>query len=223
MTKKITSNRSSTLVSLLNTLERFLGWLKARNECWLTKRTETIALRREYKRDRNPYNRELDYFTERVTFNDGLVVVETLVGRLIVTLEGNPFPGEKKRVLQIALELFPEAEVMLQPGVFYKGEKLWLIVFEIGEIDHRERLRFPVKEGDIEVTEMEKLLYENVRKDGTILAMKVASVLNLETNSKVYRSVKSKLEERGWVWSARRESGKMTRIVIAPGETASGP
>jgi hypothetical protein len=216
MTRRIASNRSSTLVSLLNTLTRYLDWLKARNEAWLRRRTETIALRREYKRDRNPHNRELDYLTERIAYNDGLVVVETLVSRLIVALEGNPFPGEKKRVLEIARELFPEAQVMLQPGVFTNGEKLWSIVLDIGEIDHRERLRFPVKEDEVEVTEAERMLYESIRQDNTLLAMEVPKVLNLEANGKTYRSVKSKLEERGWRWVVRKERGKAVRVVIAP-------
>ena len=216
MTKTTSNNRNTTLALVLNTLARFLEWLKARNECWLLRRAETIELRREYKRDRNPGNRESDYLTERVAYNDGLVVVETLVGRLIVTLEGNPFPGEKKRVLEIALELFPDAEVMLQPKVFTRGEKLWSAIFEIGEIDHRERLRFPVKNEEMEVAEIEKLLYENVREDRTILAAKVPSVLNLGANSKTYRSVKSKLEGRGWCWVVRKEYGKTVKVVLAP-------
>ena len=190
--------------------------MKERNEFWFRRRDETIALRREYKKDRSPHNYELDYYTERIAYNDGLVVVEALVCKLIETLENNPFPGELKRVLNIALECFPEAKVMLQPKVFSKGARLWLEIFEIGEIDHTDRLRFPVKEGEIEVSEAEKLLHENVREDGTILAAEIPKVLNLEANSKVYRTVKSKLEERGWRWVVRKESGKAVRVVIAP-------
>ena len=47
---------------------------------------------------------------------------------------------------------------MLQPKVFSKRGRLWLAIFEIGEIDHHERLRFPVKDGEIDITETEKLL-----------------------------------------------------------------
>lgn len=216
MTKQTTSNRSTTLALLLNTLARFLDWLIARNEVWSQRRTETIALRREYKKDRNPHNRELDHITERVTYNDGLVVVEALIGRLIVTLEDNPFPGEKKRVLEVAQELFPEAKVMLHPKVFIKGDKLWLEIFEIGDIDHRERLRFPAKEEEIDIAEAERVLYENVREDNTILAIEIPRVLKVAKDSKMYRVVKSKLEERNWVWAVRKEEGKAVRIVVAP-------
>lgn len=216
MTKQMTCNRSTTLALLLNTLARFLDWLKARNEHWLKRRTEAITLRRQYKKDRNPYNFELDYLTERIAYNEGLVVVEALIGRLIDTLEGNPFPGEKKRVLEIAQELFPGASVRLQPKVFMKGEKLWLVIFELGGIDHRERLRFPAKDEEIEVIEAEKLLYENIRKDNTILVANVTKVLNVAVNGKAYRATKDKLEGRGWRWKQRREGGKVVGIVVAP-------
>jgi hypothetical protein len=205
-------------------LRRYLGWLKERNEFWFRRRDETIALRREYKKDRNPHNYELDYYTERIAYNDGLVVVEALVCKLIETLENNPFPGEKKRVLDIALECFPEAKVMLQPKVFSKGVRLWLEIFEIGEIDHTDRLRFPVKDEELDVIEVEKLLQENVREDGTILAANIPEILKVAKESKTYRAIRDKLEERGWVWKQRREGGKVVKVVFAPlGVTSSGP
>jgi hypothetical protein len=157
-----------------------------------------------------------DILNERIVYNDGLVVVESLVSNLIVVLESNPFPGEKKRVLEVAQELFPGARVVLYPKVKLEGEKLWLEVFELGGIEHRERLRFPVKEEEVNVAEVEKLLYERVREDNTILATEVPKVLNLDANGKVYRAVKSKLQERNWQWRQRKERGKVVKIVVAP-------
>jgi hypothetical protein len=158
-----------------------------------------------------------DILNERIVYNDGLVVVESLISNLIVVLESNPFPGEKKRVLEVAQELFPGAKVILQPKVPLEGEILWLEVFEIGGIEHRERLRFPVKEEEVNVAEVEKLLYERVREDNTILATEVPKVLNLDANGKVYRAVKGKLQERNWQWRQRKERGKVVKIVVAPG------
>jgi hypothetical protein len=145
-----------------------------------------------------------------------LVVVETLVNDLIIVVETNPFPGERKRVLEVAQELFPGAMVILYPGVKLKGEKLWRQVFAIGDVDYRERLLFPVKEGEIDIIETERMLYEYVREDGTLPAIEVPKVLQLEVNSKLYRSVKCKLQDRGWVWKQRKEDGKTVKIVVAP-------
>ena len=145
-----------------------------------------------------------------------------LITDLIDALERNPYPGEKWRVLDVVQELFPGATVILYPGSTLRGEKLWLEVFEIGGVDHRERLRFPVKEGELDVAEMEQLLYEHVREDGTLPAIEVPKLLKLEANSKAYRLVKVKLEERNWQWRQRREDGKKVKIVVAPG-TALGP
>jgi hypothetical protein len=190
--------------------------LKGRNEAWSRHRKAAI-LRRKYYRGRWPHDLiDWDILNERIVYNDGLVVVESLVSNLIVVLESNPFPGEKKRVLEVAQELFPGARVVLYPKVKLEGEKLWLEVFELGGIEHRERLRFPVKEGEIDVAEAEKLLYERVREDNTILAVEVPKVLNVGAGSKVYREVKSKLQERGWTWKQRREYGKVVSIVAAP-------
>lgn len=217
MTKKMTSSRSTTLALLLNTLTRFLDWLKSRNECWQRHRKSTIARRKFYRRTWWRYRRDWDLLNERVVYNDGLVVAEVLIADLIDALERNPYPGEKWRVLDVVRELFPGATVILYPGSTLSGEKLWLEVFEIGGVDHRERLRFPVKEGELDVADMEQLLYEHVREDGTLPAIEVPKLLKMKANSKDYRLVKVKLEERNWQWKQRKEAGKVVKIVVAPG------
>jgi hypothetical protein len=146
-----------------------------------------------------------------------MCTVETLVGDLIVSLEGNPFPGEQHTVLHVAVELFPEAKVMLSPKVFISGKNLWVRVFEEGKVNHWEKVYFPVALWDVDIVEMEELLRERVREDNTIVAADVPVVLNLEGKSKAYRLVKSKLQERGWCWCSRREGGKKVKIVVAPG------
>ena len=222
MTKKMTSSRSTTLALLLNTLTRFLDWLKSRNECWQRHRAAAFVRRKYYRGRMSAYKKDWDILNERIVYNEGLVVVETLVSDLIVVLEGNPFPGEKKRVLEVAQELFPGARVSLYPKVMLKGEKLWLEVFEIGGIEHHDRLRFPVKLGDINVAEVERLLYERVREDNTVLAIEVTNVLNVGANSKVYREVKKQLEARNWKWSQRKRNGKVEKIVTAPARELGG-
>lgn len=226
MTKKITSNRSTTLALLLNTLARFLGWLKQRNKHWLLRREEAIALQRYYSRQKKRdlhARRDWDILHENITLGEGYVVVEVLVSQLIEALERNPFPGEKKKVLEVAQELFPGATVILYPKVVLKGEKLWIEIFDLGEVDYRERLRFPVKDGEIDVAEAEKLLYENIREDGTIVAAEVPRVLKLAAQSKAYAVTRKLLQGRGWRWAQRREQGKKVKVVVAPSGTDFGP
>jgi hypothetical protein len=145
-----------------------------------------------------------------------MVAVEALVDDLIVSLEENPFPGEQLTVLYVAVKLFPDAKIMLSPRVFSTGEGLWLRIFQEGRIDYREKIYFPVKVAEINVSEVEQLLWKMVRKDNTILASDIPAVVNLEGNSKAYRALKSKLQERNWVWTRRREDGRLITIVIAP-------
>jgi hypothetical protein len=107
---------------------------------------------------------------------------------------------------------------MLKPNVFATGERLWLRIFQEGEVNYWDKVYFPVKVVEMDIPEMEILLWRMVREDNTIVAADIPLAVNLEVNSKAYRVLKSKLQERKWVWSARREGGKMTKIVIAPEE-----
>ena len=195
--------------------------MASRNAHWLLRREETIAQQRECGRHRRwdrEAQRDWDILHERVTYSEGLRTVETLVGDLIVVLEGNPYPGEFKRVLEIAAELFPDAKVMLYPKTFLKGERLWIEIFELGGVEHRERLRFPVRDGEIDISEVEEKLWGLVREDGTILSSAIAPALGLVATGKAFRVVKEKLLERKWQWSRRREGGQFVRIVIPPRE-----
>ena len=219
MTKITSSNQSSMLESLLNTLRRFWVSLIPRNARWEEVRSEAIFEQRKYSKNKNrdrESRQDWDYIHERITYNDGMVAVEALVDDLIVSLEENPFPGEQLTVLYLAVKLFPDAKIMLSPRVFSTGEGLWLRIFQEGRIDYREKIYFPVKVAEINVSEVEKLLWKMVRKDNTILASDIPAVVNLEGNSKAYRILKGKLQERNWVWSSRREGGKKVKIVTAP-------
>lgn len=219
MTKTISSSRNSTLDSLLNTLRNFWELLKPQNERWREVRSDAIAEQRLYKKvkKKDTYaRRDWDILHERVTFSDGMCMVETLVGDLIIVLEGNPYPGEQRTALNVAVELFPEAKVMLSPKVFISGKNLWVRVFDEGGVNHWEKVYFPIKSEVMDIGEMEQLLWGLVREDNTILASEIPKALNMEVNSKAYRVVKGKLQERNWLWVTRREEGKMVKVVTAP-------
>ena len=219
MTKTISNSQNSTLDSLLNTLKRFWNRLVPRNLHWFEVRAEAIAEQRKYKRAKKidlEARRDWDISIDRVTYSDGLVTVETLVNDLIISLEENPFPGEQRTVLNVAVTLFPDAKVMLKPSVFSAGEKLWLRIFREGNINHWEKVYFPVKVTEIDLSETERLLWRMVREDNTIAAADIPLAVNLEGNSKAYRMLKSKLQERKWVWGQRREGGKVVKVVFAP-------
>lgn len=219
MTKTISSSRNSTLDSLLNTLRNFWVLLKPQNERWREVRADAIAEQRLYKKakKKDTYaRRNWDILHERVTYSDGMCMVETLVGDLIIVLEENPYPGEQRTVLNVAVELFPEAKVMLAPKVFISGKNLWVRVFDEGAVNHWEKVYFPIKSEAVDIAKMEQLLWERVREDGTILAAEVPEALNLKVNGKVYRDVKSKLQERGWVWKVVKRNKGVSKVVVAP-------
>jgi hypothetical protein len=145
-----------------------------------------------------------------------MIVVESAVKELVEVLERNPFPGERRKVVDLACELFPEAEVILQPKVFTKGRKFWEEVFEIGGIDCRERVWFPVKVEEVNIETVERKLREVAKKEDRILAKIVPQVLEMNANSKQYREVKKKLEERGWKWKQVKNKREVMNYVFLP-------
>ena len=153
---------------------------------------------------------EYDSWQERIKLNDQHEVSTELLNRLIVKVESNPYPGEQQRVLKIAVDLIPEG-----------GKFRWMAIFRDPDFNfpprfENERITFPA-EVSVDVKVIEQKLWEMARGDYTIVAGDIPVALNLTVSSKVYRTIKSKLEQRGWCWGQRREQGKVVKIVTAPG------
>jgi hypothetical protein len=152
---------------------------------------------------------EYDRWCEIVNINDQHEVNTELVERLLTAVQSNPNPGERKRVIKIAVDLIPEG-----------GKLGWRLIFEDPDFNFprnfaNERITFPAIV-EVDVRDIERQLWELVREDNTISAADVPVALNMGPNSNAYRKVKSKLEERDWVWKVRRIGPKTERIVVAP-------
>lgn len=220
MTSKTPSWQITTLNSLLNTLKRFLRFLESENAFWVCKRDDAVKSRRAIAKEAKydlEIRHERDWYDFVITRGDAFGVAETLVEDLIEVLEENPFPGEKRTVLSVAVELFPNVKVRITPKVTSEGETVWKWVFEEGKIECRERVHFPEKDLEVSVGELERKLYEAIREDGTLPAAEVPQVLGLKPRGKQYAQARVLLQEKDWKWARRYEDGKQIRIVIAPG------
>lgn len=212
MTKTIPNSQNTTYDWLKNILTNSWTFAQERVHLWRDRRHFAIECRnaeRETSFGAAYDKSEYDGWNERIRINDQFEVSTELLGRLIVQVESNPYPGEQKRVLKVAVDLIPEG-----------GQRGWRAIFRDPDFNfptnfENERITFPA-EVSVDVKVIEQKLWELVREDNTIVAADIPVALNLEANSKAYRAVKSKLQERKWVWGARRESGKLTKIVFAP-------
>lgn len=227
MTKKTLSRPTTTLSLLVNTLERFLSWLEARNESWLRNKKFALATYKSYRKDKEWHAADADMWAVAIAYNEALLVVEDLVTDLKFALERNPFPGEQKRLVAVAVELFPpETGVKFEPGrrrALIKGDKLWRKIFKIGEVCITEKIYFPEADGELDIAEVEEKLMLLVREDNTILAAVVPVALGLTPTGKAYTRMRAILKRRGWQWKQRKKSGKVEKIVIAPGVTELQP
>jgi len=211
VTKTIQNSQNTTYDWLKNILQNSWMFAQEKVHLWRDRRPFAIRMKKlEAPCGTDSYDKsEYDGWRERIKINDQYEVSTELLGRLIVQVESNPYPGEQKRVLKVAVDLIPEG-----------GQQGWRAIFQDPDFNfppnfENERITFPA-EVSVDVKVIERKLWELVREDNTIAAEEIPSVLNLAANGKAYRAVKSKLQERNWVWSSRRESGKVKKIVIAP-------
>lgn len=213
MTKKISSSQSTTFEWLLSILKSSRECAQVRVYLWRDRRPFAIRCKKREAPSKffDSYDKsEYDRWDEVIKINDQFEVDTELLERLIVKVSENPYPGEQKRVLKVAMDLIPE-----------RGKGGWCAIFRDPGFDfppnfENERITFPA-EVVIDVRDVERKLWEMVRGDNTILAAEVPQALSMTPNGKSYRVVKERLKERGWVWGSRRESGLKVKIVTAPG------
>ena len=213
MTKTTSNSQSITYDWLVNTLTNSWMFAQERVSLWRKKRAFAISQKEKEKSGkdkRKAYDKsEYDGWSERIRINDNYEVATELIGRLSEAVQSNPYPGERKRVLTIAVSLIPEG-----------GKGGWRVILQDPDFNFppnfaNERITFPALVS-VSVLDIEKKLWELVREDNTISASEVPRALNMGPNSKAYREVKTSLEQRDWRWGQRRIQGKMEKVVFAP-------
>ena len=206
MTKTTSDNQITTYDWLLNILKNSLISVAVKIELWQEMRAFAVEIReREKLKDRSEY----DGWSERINLNDALVVNTETLRRLKIAVEGNPYPGKQMRVQQVAVEQIPEV-----------GKFKWRFIFQDSDFGFpnnfgNERVYFPVLV-ELTVEDIEKVLFELVREDNTIVATLAPVALNMKPTGKQFKEVKELLKNRGWVWSRQYEEGKRVRVIIAP-------
>jgi len=212
VTTRISNSPSTTYDCLLSTLTKCVESAQERVHAWRARRAYAVERRDAERRTQafSSFDRsEYDGWCERIRINDHHELCTELVKRLLTAVQANPFPGQRKRLVQIAIELVPEAGRATWHGIFTDP------VFGFPPNYVQERICFPVSEG-ADIPRIESLLFTLVRDDGTIPANRIPAALNLHANGQQYRYVKQQLEQRHWVWCQRKREGKVERVVIAP-------
>jgi hypothetical protein len=212
VTKTTSNSPSITYDWLLSILKR--SWEFAQERVYLWREKRSFAIERKDAERQIAFGKsfdksEYDKWCEIIKINDQHEIFTELIERLLTAVQSNPNPGERKRVIKIAVDLIPEG-----------GKLGWRLIFEDPDFNFprnfaNERITFPALV-EVDVRDVEKQLWELVREDNTIPANEVPVALNMSPNSNAYRAVKVKLEERDWVWKRRRRDGKLEGIVVAP-------
>ena len=207
------SKESSTLTLLISIIQKSLDWHGETLRLFLQLRSqyvETIELERPV--GNGSYDKsEYDRVTSLLSHYDEMQIAFELLLGLQVDLEGNPFPGQDLRLIQIARALYPAIRVWR-----IKGRAAWQRIFYEYNLPGDYRVTFPIKTDDIDIQEIELTLLQLVRDDNTIAAPAVPAALNLSPNCKQYRAIKTELTNRGWQWKHRRVNNTTQKIVLPP-------
>lgn len=216
MTKTTTSRQTATLSLLLSTLANYLVSLRSRNVCWKDKKEFAYATLQQLEDERDWHREDVRFLKERIIYNEAMCVVEVLLEGLKKALEDNPFPGQRKRLLPTATELFPDAEVTFEFPIVLRGEVLWRRIFAEGGISCEiDKISFP-DDAEIDISEVELRLLQLVGEEGYLKVSEVAAVLSTKVRSVLYVRTREQLQQRGWMWGVKKVKGRVEKVVFPP-------
>jgi len=205
-----------TLISLSSILESCLMNLTCEVKAWLGKR-KRLAAELKYFREESPDQTELDRRNEIWHHWEGRTVAHELLLELYVAVAKNPFPGEQKRLFEVACEVFPDAAGSFAPGQGFRGRAYWKEVFlQFPELDGNVRVYFPVETEKIDVFALERKLIELSAGGEFVLLRESRQVLPWKVRSKAYKYVKGVLQERGWKWGQKKLKGQNVKVIWVP-------
>jgi len=218
MSENNLSEYSTSLIWLSNIFESCLIWHEGEILDW--KRNKGILaakLKSERQKGQQSYDRsEYDSALERWCYWEGKTLAYELLLDLYVAVVSNPFPGQVMRLLEVAYALFPDVEGGFMPGEMLRGRGYWRRVFYVFRINLTEAIRFPVEIEKIDIFEVERKLVELLQEGCFVMVKDASKALPWDVRSKVYRTVKCSLEEKGWKWGQMKREGKVNKVIFAP-------
>lgn len=214
--KRIALN--TTLTSLSSTLENCLKWHEDEISHWLQRR-EILERKRgmEAPFEGRSYDKaEYDFADEVWALNEGRSVAFELLLDLHVAVTHNPFSGEKKRLLEVATELFPQVQISFLPKCVFSGRAAWREILRQFELDASQEVWFPIREDDVDLEQVECRLLQLAGHREEMPLQEARVVLCWKPKSKTYSYVKVGLEERGWRWRCVKRAGKVSKVICVP-------
>jgi hypothetical protein len=159
------------------------------------------GLEREKYRDR----KSIDARKEQLKIWSFAILGYELLGLLADRIDTNPFPSERLTLRQIAFRLMPDVQTAV-----------WFAIFGIYELCACQRYYFPADVITESVAEIEERLWQLAGGRVELPLHEIVTEMGWSPNGKVYRGVKTQLEERGWVWRSKRINGVKVRVVCVP-------
>ena len=160
---------------------------------------------RELEKEKYKDQYSIDSRKEQLRIWSFAIIGYELLSLLADRIDTNPFPGQRLTLREIAFKLMPDVRTAV-----------WFSIFNIYELNACERCYFSADCINESITEVEERLLELAGDRVEVPLHEIVTEMGWNPNGKVYRSVKSELEQRGWVWRCVKRKGSVSKVVCVP-------
>ena len=128
-----------------------------------------------------------------------------LLSLLADRIDTNPFPSERLTLRQIAFRLMPDVQAAV-----------WFAIFSIYGLCACQRYYFPSDVVTESIAEIEARLWQLAGGRVELPLHEIVAEMGWSPNGRIYRGVKSELEQRGWIWRCVKRNGCVSKVVSVP-------
>jgi hypothetical protein len=205
MTRETNAEANTISTSLSSIIRTRLIKREADVRLYQLNRPKAVGIIKELKSERWPDEKSIKAAKERLLLWDKEIRWFEVLVELADRIDGNPFPGQRLNLSDVATRLCP-----------HMSKREWRQAFAWFGIDYHERVWFPVETNELDIDELEACLLGLILENGKLPACELETILQSTPNSKQYREVKRELQHRGWQWVNVKHSGITMRVINPP-------
>jgi hypothetical protein len=200
MTRESPTEESIISASLSSIIRKSLSRLASTVRLYDESRPALKRIIRSLQKEKYRDNKSIDARKEQLKIWSFAILGYELLGSLADRVDTNPFPGERLTLRQIAFRLMPDVQTAV-----------WFAIFSVYELCASTRYYFPADVITESITEIETRLWQLAGGRVELPLHEIVTEMGWSPNGKVYRGVKSELEQRGWKW-VRVNSERRVRV-----------
>jgi hypothetical protein len=201
MTRETNTEASGICNSPSSIIRRQLSKREADVRCYQLNRPAARLVIKQLKSEPYPDLLSIKAAQERLTIWNKAIRWFELLAALADRIDNCNYSGQQLTLLTLVKRIGKPTK-----------ENEWREALYWYEIDIYTKIWFGVA-AKLDVESIENELRKLLNESNWVLAKRFEEVVNGGVNSKVYRSAKVQLEQRGWTWKQRKIEGKVCKVI----------